>query len=136
MRLNVAIRLTACCPYFFRSHISSAKYSFRSNVLSAKCPLDLGFVSHLSFGHLSFGHMSVRSFVSRQYVLLATCPSAICPFDYLSFGHLSYPHNTDIITSSHHNKTFRLPLPHYTKPQPHHRQTTITSHLTIITPPS
>ena len=90
-----AIRLTVYWRQVFHSDICSPLCSFRSNVVFAKCPLNLVCVGHLSFwmnfvqpyvhstkffsincpfGHTSFGHLSVRPFVFRQSVL---SPSAL-----------------------------------------------------------
>ena len=83
----------------FLAHISSVLVivrlkTVRSNVLSTKCPFDLGFVGHLPFGHLSFGLLSFRLNVFWPHVLSVICLSAMCPFGDLSFGHLFF-HTTD-----------------------------------------
>ena len=89
--LNVIfVRLPVYWSYFFRSDVCLATSSFRSNVVSAKCPLDLVCVGHLSFCHLSFRLNVFRPNVLRLNVFSVICLSAICPLGHLSFGHLSY----------------------------------------------
>ena len=89
----ISIRLTVCRPYFCRTDVCLTRYSFRSNVVLAKCPLILVFVGHLSFDHLSFGILSFRLNVFRLYVFWSIvfsvlCLSVICPFHHLSLGYM------------------------------------------------
>ena len=77
-RSLIPIQVTVFWPYVFRYEAGSAKFSFRSNVVSAKCPLDIVFVGYLLFGLLSFRLNVFRSYVFRPCVRSAISLSAIC----------------------------------------------------------
>ena len=65
--LSVEIKCfySANCLFGHISNVCSVEHSFRSSIVSAKCPLDLVFVSYMSLGHLSFGLLSFRLIAFR-----------------------------------------------------------------------